>query len=439
MGRVMTLAGRPGLYVEFWHPARGRTVRRRVKGTRRDAARILRELETAADRERLGLDEHLSNDVEIASLIKAWHAHLSGRTRSRTWESYALGLRTVLGWLEPRRRPRLVSDLRLDDVEAFAAEALSHGLPRGVDHGDLPSAGVVATAEELACLAGVVVNTVYHWRALGLPVRDDGAYDAAAVRRWREARAEAVPLSARSVAMRVGALVALLRWAEEAGRIARNPLGRWKAPRGETRRNRRPLTEWEIAKLLEASPADLGDVWRVALATGLRAGELTSLEWDDVEWEAGRLRVRAETSKSKRTRHVPMGPTVEAILRRLRLHLAERSDRESARRLVFTNTAGGHWQGALSRRLKPCLVAAGLREDIDLHTLRHTYATHLISRGVDPRTVQELLGHATMAATEIYTHALATRVAEAADVAEGVLTAAAEATQNARRTRAAGG
>ena len=372
MGRVMQLPGRKGLYVEFWHPARRRTVRRRVKGTRRDASRILRELELAADRERLGLEEHLSNEVEIEPLIKAWHAHLLGRTRSRTWDSYALGLRTVLNWLEPRRRPRLVSDLRLDDVEAFAAAALEGGL------------------------------------------------------------------SARSVAMRVGAVVALLNWAEAAGRIAANPLARWKAPKGPTRRNRRPLTEWEMAKLFEASPADLADVWRVALATGLRAGELTSLEWDDAEWETGRLRVRAETSKSKRTRHVPMAATVEAILRRLRLHLAERPERESARRLIFTNTAGGHWQGALSKRLKHCVRAAGLREDIDLHTLRHTFATHLVARGVDPRTVQELLGHATMAATEIYTHALETRVAEAAEVAEGVLTAAAVAGENARRTRATG-
>jgi len=437
MGRVIQLAGRKGLYVEFWDPARRRTVRRRVKGSRRDAARILRELELAADRERLGLEEHLSNDVEIAPLIAAWHAHLTGRTRSRTWESYALGLRSVLNWLEPRRQPRLVSDLRLEDVEAYAANGLEHGLAREVDHGGVPSAGVVATSGELARLAGVTVNTVYRWRSLGVPVRADGQYDAAAVRRWREERAEAVPLSARSVAMRVGAVVALLNWAEEAGRIARNPLARWRAPQGETRRNRKPLTTWEIAKLLEASPAALADVWRVCLATGLRAGELTSLEWDDVDWAAGKLRVRAETSKSKRTRHVPMAATVVAILGRLRLHVAERPERESARRLLFTNTAGGHWREALSKRLKRCVRAAGLREDIDLHTLRHTYATHLISRGVDPRTVQELLGHATMAATEIYTHALATRVAEAADVAEGVLTAAAAVTETARRTRAA--
>lgn len=371
MGRVTTLPGRKGLYLEWWDAAQRRTRRKRWRGTKAEGRRAARELETQADRQAIGLGAPLTNHVEISTLITAWHAHLSGHTRPRTWETYASGLRTVLNWLEPRRHPRLVSDLRLDDVNGFKVEALAAG-----------------------------------------------AAD-------------------RTIAMRVGAVVQMLRWAEAEERIAANPLRGWKRPRGGKATQRTPLTQWEIAKLLTVSPPEMADVWRVFLGTGLRAGELTQLEWRDLDFEQRRLRVRGETSKSRRGRSLPLSATVAAVLQRLRLGVAGRPSRETARRLVFVNGGGGPWGDNLRKRLKPIVRAAGLRDDIDLHTLRHTFASHLAATGVDFRTLQELLGHSTASATEVYLHGFQPRLLEAVGAMEPMLTEAITAT--ARRTRAASG
>jgi len=125
MGRIVQIRGR--WYVEFWHPAQRRNIRRRVDGTRRQRERFLLDCLVQARREAQGLASAVTNHVEIKELIVAWQAHCAGRVRRRTWESYALGLSQVLDWLEPRRRPRLVSDIRLADIEQFAAERLAAG------------------------------------------------------------------------------------------------------------------------------------------------------------------------------------------------------------------------------------------------------------------------------------------------------------------------
>jgi len=432
MGRVTTLPGRDGLYLEWWDPIRRRTVRRRFRGTRAEARRALRELQTQADRQALGLGGERTNHVEIDQLITAWHAALTGVVRPRTWESYELGLRTVLNWLEARCRPRLVSDLRLDDINAFKVEALERGIARPLPF-DIPARGT-ATATELAEIAGVHVNTVYRWASLGCPRRADRRFDLAAVRDWHAARNAPTPMAERTVEILVGALVEMLRWAERTERIARNPLKGWKPPKGEPRRERLPLTEWEIAKLLAASPPDLADIWRVFLATGLRAGELTALEWRDIDVEQRRIRVRADTSKSRRTRYVPMSDRVLIILQRLRLRVAERPKRETARRLVFVNSAGGPWRDGLGKRFHRIVQAAGLRDGIDLHTLRHTFGSY-VAGTADFRTLQELLGHSTAKATEVYLHGLQPRLRQAVEAVEPLLGHAREI-DTARRTRA---
>jgi integrase len=346
----------------------------------------VRELQAKAHEELLGVGRPLGNDVEIEPLIEAWRAQMMGRRRPATWDNYALGLRTVLGWLEAQGyRPRVVADICLDGVEAFKAAAL---------------AGPIAPCS----------------------------------RRRRAGRPSGS--APRTVALRVGAVVAMLNWAVKSGRIASNPLAGWEAPKGRPVRDRRPLTEFEMGKLVDASPPPLADVWEAFLHTGLRAGELKALEWADVDADARRLRVRAETSKSRRTRFVPMTGVVVAIVQRSRLRVAERPDGEEARRVVFVNSRGTRWGHNLSRRLKPCLVAGRLRNEIDLHTLRHTFASHLVRRGCDVRTLQYLLGHSSARTTlEHYAHLFDDRAAEVVGLLEDLTAFRPRA---ARRARAEG-
>jgi len=360
MARVREIRGR--LYAEWWDPRRRQTVKMRWRGSAREGERFARERQVEADRRKFERLDLVSNEVELAPLIAAWRAYLQGRARPRTWESYSLGLRTILGWMDATGRPtRLVSDLELDAVEAWKAEAMEKGIP--------PACRPMATA---------------------------------------------------TVARRVGALVAVLNWAVRMRRIASNPLAGWTAPRGRTRRERQPLTAFEVAKLLEASRGQLAELWHVFLHTGMRSGELRAIEWPDVDWERSEIRVRAEISKSKRTRFIPMSATVRAILDSLRLRLAERPDTEEARRWVFVQPNGRPWLANLSRVLKRCLAKAGVRRDADLHTFRHTFASELIRRGADVRTLQALLGHASARTTlEHYAHLFQDRAAEVVGLLDG--------------------
>lgn len=360
MAGVREIRGK--LYLEWWDRARRQTMKRRWRGTRRAGQRTARELQVAADLTSLGLQTQVTNDVELKPLIKAWQAHLSGRTRPRTWEGYEIGLRMILTWMERKGlRPRLVSDLSLDAVEAWKQEAIQRGVPPKLR-----------------------------------------------------------PLAPATVQRRVGALVALLNWAKRSGRIASNPLSGWEPPRGPQRRERRPFSSWDMAKLLASSPPCLADIWQAFVHTGLRSGELRALEWDDVDFDAQQIRVRGETSKSKRTRFVPMSKTVSLVLQRLRLHVPDRPDSEPCRRLVFVNSRENGWsRGSLLTSLKRCLAAAGTRR-ADLHTFRHTFASELIRRGCDVRTLQALLGHASARTTlEHYAHLFRDRAHEVVALLEG--------------------
>jgi len=227
----------------------------------------------------------------------------------------------------------------------------------------------------------------------------------------------------------------------------------------------------EIAKLLQHSPAPLADIWRFVLGTGLRSGELTSLEWRDINWDEPSIHVRPETSKSKRSRFIPLRKDMVTILRRQRqrrpslkakaeklltlystrlresktgtaVELNERHIRVAHRatkavdRLVFTNSMGGSWGKELCRRLKPCLEAAGLERELDVHTLRHTFGSHLIANGWDVKTVQELMGHSSATVTlDVYAHAFDEKKL---DAVRSLPIPGDDVALSARRTRAAG-
>jgi integrase/recombinase XerD len=144
---------------------------------------------------------------------------------------------------------------------------------------------------------------------------------------------------------------------------------------------------------------------------GLRVSELCALDPADLDPKGASLRVRGKGSKE---RIVPVGgPALRAVDRFLR---AARRDLLGTKRsaALFLNTRGGR----LSRVsvwsvVKTTALAAGLSEAVTPHTLRHTYATHLLEGGADLRVVQELLGHAAITTTEIYTHVDRSFLAEA--------------------------
>ena len=171
----------------------------------------------------------------------------------------------------------------------------------------------------------------------------------------------------------------------------------------------RVLKEDDVAALLDSIPAstplELRDraIFELAYATGLRAEELTSLDTGDADFDAEELRVQGKGGKE---RVVPIGEqawrTLNAYLERGRPLLAREGD--TAVRAIFLSKSGRRLGTAdLRRRLRGWARRAGTASGATPHTLRHSFATHLLEGGADLRTIQELLGHSTISTTQTYT------------------------------------
>ena len=171
----------------------------------------------------------------------------------------------------------------------------------------------------------------------------------------------------------------------------------------------RVLKEDEVAALLDSIPAstplELRDraIFELAYATGLRAEELTTLDTGDADFDAEELRVHGKGGKE---RVVPVGEqawrALDAYLERGRPLLAREGD--TGERAIFLSKSGRRLGTSdLRRRLRAWTRRAGTPPGATPHTLRHSFATHLLEGGADLRTIQELLGHATISTTQTYT------------------------------------
>jgi integrase/recombinase XerC len=138
-------------------------------------------------------------------------------------------------------------------------------------------------------------------------------------------------------------------------------------------------------------------------SAGLRVGELVTLSDGDVDFGEGLLRVRG---KGKRERLAPVGSYAARALKQwLRVRVLAKSIKEGDSAPLFVSRLGRKLTTrSVARLLEKHLAAAGLDRRTTPHTLRHSFATHLLDRGADIRSVQELLGHKSLITTQIYTH-----------------------------------
>jgi integrase/recombinase XerD len=214
------------------------------------------------------------------------------------------------------------------------------------------------------------------------------------------------PYRATSVARTLSAVRSFHRFLLREGVTDRDPAVGVPQPR-LARSLPRPLPVEDVRRLLEApdegSPAGLRDraILELLYGSGLRISELTGLDVDDLDLEEGSVRVLGKGGKE---REVPLGSfgrdAVGAYLTRGRPALASVATRGA----VFLNARGGRLsRQSCARLLSRYVRLAGIERRVTLHTLRHSFATHLLEGGADVRVVQELLGHASVATTQIYT------------------------------------
>lgn len=209
-----------------------------------------------------------------------------------------------------------------------------------------------------------------------------------------------------TVARKVAAARSFFRFLVEEGSLSSEPTENLGSPKvGKSLP--RPIAVQEVHNLL-AQPAKLSTpeakrdraMLELLYATGMRVSELISLNLGDINLEAGWVRCFGKGSKERIVPiHQQAAQSVEEYVARSRPHLLR--DREEA---LFLNRRGerltrqGFWQ-----ILKGYARAANLSSDVTPHTLRHSFATHMLSGGADLRSVQELLGHANISTTQVYT------------------------------------
>jgi len=200
-----------------------------------------------------------------------------------------------------------------------------------------------------------------------------------------------------------------------------NPLATIRTPKQE-KRLPKFLEEEQVRKLLETPDVTtlLGARDRAMLetmySTGVRVSELVDLSIPDVDFVGECLRVRG---KGKKERVTPIAPTALAWIRRyMDMRRADPRSVNFDQQAVFVNKHGQRLSTrSVRRKLDKYLAIAGLDPAVSPHTLRHSFATHMLNRGADLRSVQELLEHQSLSTTQIYTHVTTERMKQAYDEA----------------------
>lgn len=228
--------------------------------------------------------------------------------------------------------------------------------------------------------------------------------------------------SAATMARKIATLRSFYKWADRRGMADSNPMTLIRTPR-QGKRLPKAITIEQVEKLL-AAPDErdvLGLRDRAMLetlySTGIRVSELVGLELDDIDITGEALKVKG---KGKKERVVPLGSHALAAIKRYMDSMRGDSrfpgvwDEGRQRRPLFVNKHGGRLSSrSVRRKLDKYLKQVGLDPTISPHTLRHSFATHLLDNGADLRSVQELLGHQSLSTTQVYTHLTTQRMQNA--------------------------
>ncbi len=220
-----------------------------------------------------------------------------------------------------------------------------------------------------------------------------------------------------SLARKLACLKSFFRFLLEEERISRNPAVQVRSPRLGIRLPS-VLTKDEATTLLDNSPTESWlearnqGILETLYSSGARVSELVGLNWEDVDLETGFVRLRG---KGKKERRVPIGDVATDALRCYKRCLSETTQSQAKRTTkrvffssgsypLFVNLRGGRLTTRSVERILKQRTQGLVHKPVTPHTLRHSFATHLLDEGADLRAIQELLGHATLATTQKYTH-----------------------------------
>ncbi|WP_433160005.1 tyrosine recombinase XerC [Kribbella sp. CA-247076] len=263
---------------------------------------------------------------------------------------------------------------------------------------------------------GDVADLLEHLIRLG---HDDlEALDIRGLRSWL-AKQQSLGKSRSTMSRRATAARVFTAWAQRTGRITTDPGALLASPRPHKslpgvlgQADTRAVLDAAAVAADDGSPIGLRDlaIMELLYATGIRVGELCALDVDDIDTSRRVVRV---LGKGRKERSVPYGVPASDALRRWLDEARPQLARPGSGPAVFLGARGGRIDQRAVRRLVHQRIGVVDAPDLSPHGLRHTAATHLLEGGADLRSVQELLGHASLATTQIYTHISTDRLRKA--------------------------
>ena len=220
--------------------------------------------------------------------------------------------------------------------------------------------------------------------------------------------------AASTVARRLASLRSFFRYHRRQGAVTSDPAGGLRNPK-QPKRLPKLLRVEDVIRILDSVPTGTASgvrdraMYETLYGGGLRVGELVGLNLDDVDPTQDLVKVRG---KGRRERLCPVGPMAMSWLAKW---VSLREPKKSGEPAMFLNRFGTRLSSrSVGRLLEDHLLVLGLASaNASPHTLRHSFATHLLDRGADLRSVQELLGHRSLATTQIYTHITQERLLDA--------------------------
>lgn len=248
-------------------------------------------------------------------------------------------------------------------------------------------------------------------------VSQPGAIDSLHIRSFLKSLSDQ-GLKKPSLARKLACLKSFFRFLVEDGRVPRNPASTVRSPRQGTRLPT-VLTKDEANTLLDGSASqqwiELRNhaILETLYASGARVSELVGLNWGDVDLETRTIRLRG---KGKKERMVPIGTVAAEAILEYQRHPPHKNKvvqtgtsaplvpSTSGSQSLFLNARGGRLTARSVERMMKQETEHRFNKTITPHTLRHSFATHLLDEGADLRAIQELLGHASLATTQKYTH-----------------------------------
>jgi integrase/recombinase XerD len=233
-----------------------------------------------------------------------------------------------------------------------------------------------------------------------------------------QAKDKSEQLSPESIYLQIAALRAFYKFAADEEIIPANLAENLSLPR-RWKRLPKSLSDLEIEKLLtppaESTAAELCTtaILELAYASGLRLAELRNLRLEQLHLEEGFITV---IGKGNQERVVPVGKkAIAAIERYLHSGRPELVTPRTPANVFLTQRGTPFAQSTMWARIKARVARSGITRNVTPHMLRHSFATHLMENGADLRVIQELLGHASISTTEVYTHVAGQRLREVHD------------------------